>query len=839
MKKKSILLTCIVAIMALAMFVGCDSTPVFPDMPKSVKGGYLTQTGVILTGQEVTADKFTLTVEYDNGDEPTVMPATNIQLDGTGNVFAVAGLDSDNNPVDTEKLLVAFTDANRIEATGFKESYTVAEAKAIKPSDIQVTAYYGTEGSVALTSSEFVVKVVDESALDNLVSPSNPTAQVEVVVRALVGVEGANQAASNVLDEKYVITVNYEEPVETEYAIEELTAVAFAPEYVLKALNYDEVPVPTLDDVIFNGKYDNGEAFWGQKLPADTEIALSFVDSTRKLDLIEKNLVGDESKGYEVKAIYNDEVVPFVGNPIYPAKVEVIVETVEGFEVPIFKEGDKFVSPVSEDYDVILEINDSTYERLDAAAKENVVFSYGTVGTVFTPAEKFIEGNKLAVQAEYMGVKGHTTCFTVVGAADPVPEISSITADFKSNIKAPAAMEAYDDIDSALAIKPADILDSITLHMTEGADDVVVPASQFGNNVIALWTTEAYRYVPVVGDGIAEGEEFYILVRYTAEDGKSYDAYSGDTPIVASTAVATGLNVEVTYTDTLNDDGVTPMMGTTATLTVEAVNDLGVVKTLSEASSSFVDEEEGYRVDNGVTTTFNTTVSDEEETYTISAFVNGVRLEDQVTVLAGRGYVKFDSSSDPTVSLSEDYVALIDSPISAITAEDLVISNLAEDSTDDYAISIKAIQSSTKTVEATGNTILAIVEWLTSDGSYDEKTVTVTFEGVEYVEPAASGFAITFDGKEYPANDFPVSLNEFAVADFDVAESSYTKHGTVDNPSITKIVVGDREYTSGSSISLTVPGIQLEVVVSYIDGINEKAVEETVLLTTGSTTTLQ
>ena len=99
--------------------------------------------------------------------------------------------------------------------------------------------------------------------------------------------------------------------------------------------------------------------------------------------------------------------------------------------------------------------------------------------------------------------------------------------------------------------------------------------------------------------------------------------------------------------------------------------------------------------------------------------------------------------------------------------------------------------------------------------------------------------AITFDGKEYPANDFPVSLNEFAVADFDVAESSYTKHGTVDNPSITKIVVGDREYTSGSSISLTVPGIQLEVVVSYIDGINEKAVEETVLLTTGSTTTLQ
>ena len=357
MKKKSILLTCIVAIMALAMFVGCDSTPVFPDMPKSVKGGYLTQTGVILTGQDATADKFTLTVEYDNGDEPTVMPATNIQVSGDY-VYAVAGLDSNNSPVDTESLLVTYTDANRIEATGFKESYTVAEAKAIKPSDIQVTAYYGTDGSVALTSSEFEVKT--DNIFGSLVSPSNPTAQVEITVHPIVGVA----ADSIALDETYVITLNYEEPVETEYAIEELTAVAFAPGYVLKALNYDEVPVPTLDDVIFNGKYDNGVAFWGQKLPADTEIALSFVDSTRKLDLIEKNLVGDEGESYEVKAIYNDEVVPFVGNTISPETVEVIVETVEGFEVPIFKEGDKFVSPVSEDYDVILKIGDSTYERV-------------------------------------------------------------------------------------------------------------------------------------------------------------------------------------------------------------------------------------------------------------------------------------------------------------------------------------------------------------------------------------------------------------------------------------------------------------------------------------------
>ena len=832
MKKRSILLTCIVAVMALAMFVGCDSTPVFPDMPKSVKGGYLTQTGVILTGQEVTPDKFTLTVEYDNGDEPTVRPATNIQLDGTGNVFAVAGLDSDNNPVDTEKLLVAFTDANRIEATGFKESYTVAEAKAIKPSDLQVKAFY-EGGEMNLTSSEFVVKLVDENALDTLVSPSNPTAQVEVVVRALVGVEKANQAASNVLDEKYLITINYAEPVETEYAIEKLTAVEFSTDYVLKALSYDEVPAPTLDDVLFNGVYDNGEYFWDKKLPSDTEIALSFVDA-RGLDLIEKNLIDNTDDEYSVKAIYNDEVIPFVGAKVKPAEVKVLVETVEGYTAPVFKAGDDVVAPIAEDYDVILNVG-SSYERLDAAAKENVVFSYGIVNEEkFSAVDEFVEAHMLSVQATYMGESGYTVApVTTVQKADPVPEISSITANFKSNIKAPAAMEAYDDIDAALAINPADILDSITLHMTEGADDVVVPASQFGNNVIALWTTEAYKYVPVEGDSIADGETFYILVRYTEDDGTPHDAYSGDTAITASKAVATGLNVEVKYTDTLNDDGVTPMMGTTATLTVEAVNDLGVVKILSLASDTLADGEDGYRIDNGKTEDFETTVGEEEATYTISAFVNGTRLEDQVTVLAGRDYVKFaDEAETPTVSLAEDYVALIDSPISAITADNLVISNLAEDSTDDYTITIKAIQSSTKTVEATGNTILATVEWLASDGSYDGETVSVTFQGTAYTEGIES-VVLNFEGAEEVSEKRIETNKPYAITGFTTNPKSVTVHGSDPNLGVVGFVRADNglkedgtpvdDIQKTGTIQATWPSEKYTIVISYTNTNGEVA----------------
>ena len=75
MKKRSILLTCIVAIMALAMFVGCDSAPVFPDMPQSVKSGYIIQDGDILSGQAFNASKFSVYVVYDNGKSEKIATA--------------------------------------------------------------------------------------------------------------------------------------------------------------------------------------------------------------------------------------------------------------------------------------------------------------------------------------------------------------------------------------------------------------------------------------------------------------------------------------------------------------------------------------------------------------------------------------------------------------------------------------------------------------------------------------------------------------------------------------------------------------------------------------------
>ena len=439
----------------------------------------------------------------------------------------------------------------------------------------------------------------------------------------------------------------------------------------------------------------------------------------------------------------------------------------------------------------------------------------------------------LYVQADYMGAKGHTEdAMTIVGKADPIPAVASITANFKKDI-AGLAKQTYNDIDAVLALNPADVLDSITLHMTEDAEDQTIPASSFGSDVAVFWTTSANSYVPVTGDAIS-AENLYIIVYYKG----TFNDYSDAIKTVA--AVATDLDVEVTYNNTLNGDKVTPMMGATATLSVKAVNDLGVVAAL-EASKGFGPTDAGYMVDDGPAANFATSVDEKEHTYTISAFVGEKRLEKQITVPAGTEYVKFTSSAtEPTVTLNDEYVALIDSPISAITSENLVISNLDTDNnkSDEYSIEITAIPSTTKTVEATNNVIIAKVEWLAADGSYDEKVVSVTFNGTAYTEPSANGFAITYGGESYSngANNFPTGYG-VKFDDFGVDTDTFTDHGTVATaPDVTAIryTAGGTDYTVTSGSFDLAAGITLNIDISYVDGVSEKPVTATISVTSAS-----
>ena len=74
MRKRSILLSCIAALMVIVMFVGCDNGPVWPIT--SVKSGYINQIGDFLDGQAFDGSKFEIYVTYDNSSTPVLTTGT-------------------------------------------------------------------------------------------------------------------------------------------------------------------------------------------------------------------------------------------------------------------------------------------------------------------------------------------------------------------------------------------------------------------------------------------------------------------------------------------------------------------------------------------------------------------------------------------------------------------------------------------------------------------------------------------------------------------------------------------------------------------------------------------
>ena len=828
MKKKSILLTCIVALMALAMFVGCDSTPAFPDMPKSVKGGYLTQTGVILTGQEATADKFTLTVEYDNGDEPTVMPATNIQLDGEGNVFAVAGLDSDNTEVMTQKLVVDFTDANRIEATGFKESYTVAEAQAIKPSDLQVKAFY-EGGEMNLTSSEFTVTYDSTVLVDSLVSPSHPTEQVEITVHPTVGV--SKKANETALDETYVITVKYEEAVKPEYAIKSVDKVKFADGAIIKGLAYDEVPAPSFDDVEFIVTYDNDvqSPSW-VKLTEESGVVLNYVDSGTKLDLIKKNLVGDTGS-YTVKAVYNDEPVYFEGEPKSVTQVkEVQVTPVEGYKAPTFKEGQAFEAPVSEDFDVVLAYTDGSYERLNAAAKEEVVFSYINTADE-KPVDEFVAGTRLIVKAEYKGVYGYTSQVITVQPKDAAVPVEITDVKLVAGYNAPAKQH-YNNvgiINSTLAINA---IESIAVKY-EGVEESAVVKGFTADNLEVEYSLTSGSVTELDKDSLADVDTIYIhgTWSYVNPNTNKVEALEFYEPVELPQAYASDIKVSVDYDKTSYDGK--PMYGTTYDFTVEAVNANGVVSTLA------ADE---YTIDGILPETVTKTA-----TVPVNAFImtaSGEELATDDLIL-----------TDPVAYVSIDNLTLAVGEGEVVTPY-LVGSKTADHFTDDTAkkyvvtgytahgnATVKIRETDVfalpfSTVKEGSNTIYAYVSYVDENGrTQNNVRVSYTFNGVSYVAPTnGSTFTITYNGDEYTSGSstFP-AVPTAKLADFKV--SGFTKFGTVVDPTIKDIKVADQYsvvengWTEGFSIG---NGVKLEFTISYINGLSAEPAEATVTFTSVS-----
>ena len=199
MKRKSILLTCIVAIMALAMFVGCDNAPTLPSF---VVGGTINQTGDFLEGQAFDPSKFTVTITYDNGrivaaDETvSVYLDTDENNDGKVNFGDTVKADLGKNFADSDICATAAVKVYIIKSLAVTgpESYDgkpePGEKTAtidIPESDLTVTATYldstNAEKTMILAPGEYVV----EAATVEELTEDNPSVEAKAKVNALIG----------------------------------------------------------------------------------------------------------------------------------------------------------------------------------------------------------------------------------------------------------------------------------------------------------------------------------------------------------------------------------------------------------------------------------------------------------------------------------------------------------------------------------------------------------------------------------------------------------------------------------------------------------------------------
>ena len=213
MKKRSILLTCIVAVMALAMFVGCDNAPVLPSF---VVGGTINQTGDFLEGQTFDPSKFTVTITYDNGrivaaDETvSVYLDTDKNSDGKVNAGDTVKADLGKNYADSDICATAGISVYNIKSVEVVGPETIGSNNMeISASDLTVTATYldstNSEKTMVLVPGEYTV---GEEVSGGNVTPSIPEAAASVEVTVHVGNFGDDELVYT-----YDFTVEYEEPV--------------------------------------------------------------------------------------------------------------------------------------------------------------------------------------------------------------------------------------------------------------------------------------------------------------------------------------------------------------------------------------------------------------------------------------------------------------------------------------------------------------------------------------------------------------------------------------------------------------------------------------------------
>ncbi len=859
MKRKSILVSLIVAVLAAMTFVGCSDAVVFPPMPQSVKSGYIIQNGDFLTGQAFDSSKFTVMVVYDNGEE-AVLPTASVVLTGNveanADISALVGYNSENNPVYATGSLVAY-DINRLEVTSLSgtSEYPVeigadGQSVTIPASDLVVTAYYlknGTETSVQLSSTEFTVEEnFDGDKID--LSADAPSIDLVATISAKVGYEYP-------VDEQP--TAAY--PYTAVYAIADtdivsVEAAEFKAGTVVPALVYGDVPAPNAGDIELTVKYANGTT--GTKVAPTEDMELAYVVGATGLELEENDLtgmVGSNVLGLAVtfngKTVVSKESAASVvaASPVVTARSSFDTEYVRGEALPALDKADFMIN---------LKVGDK-YQKIEDL--ENVELSYyAYVGTSYAALDSDdvvpATGN-LYVAATYMGktsvVANDSTCeaykiadiesaktttyMTFTYAAAPV----SLVEDFEGPAK-----QYYNDITPVMNSLTADALEPIEIIFKTGEDPVTIDPSELevaysreqatytAEDGIVIKALDDKSFVDENGNGslvMAEtGAKLYVVVSYTyvdPETGNTTVYYDSIEVKEFATAVADEFELELTYKAT--DPNENPMLGTTVSkYELTSSNDNGIVSIadITTSHTGITLLVDGVAVADG---TAWTTITVGETAKTVEIYTDGsdatAMIHASAAIPVGTDYVA--ATTDIEVELTTAGAAKLfrigDVYANVFTASDFT-ATATTNGGDEVALEITGIEvAPTLKATAVKYDLPVRVSYVNDAGIETTTLKTAEVTAVEYVVPASTGFGISYDGKTYENGDtIPVPTSAVSISNFTAAlYTAYKETATQDN-ALVKI---EGSLYRGADFSLDenrtlIAGDVLTFTISYVDG---------------------
>ena len=767
MRKKSILMVCISALMALTMFVGCDNAPVLPSF---VVGGTINQTGDFLEGQTFDPSKFTVTITYDNGRIVAADETVSVYLDKdtgeTGKVNAGDTVKADlgKNYADSDICATAAVRVYSIKSIAVTgpESYAVANTSFEVPvSDLTVTATYldssNAEKTMVLVPGEYTVDPVSLPTL----SEDNPTVEASAKVTANIG-KFLDVASETQFD--FTATWDGESTKLPEGAEIESISAAFVKDFSFNQLNYgDEAPAIDGSRIEVTAKVvgDNKE----YKV-ASSDVEFSLVDK-KGLPLINYNFFDNKVSQVYVKASY--EGFEAITQAVDVFEVTVSVQ-LAGFEAPeaIYAGGEL---PEITGVRYVWETENGA--GIIPADEVKLVYAYTataepTVEGSTRVVDELVAGNYLMVYPVYKGVPA-TEGIYLGYVETPATTIESVEFSMAEGWKAPA--KQYYNTDKLPSLAKTSVVD-IVVTTSVGVEEYD-SANDSTAFTVAYYTAEGK---PLSEAKATEGEcdvlanVDSILVGLTLGDKTYYKTVALEEPVY------TELTAKVVPNGTT--------VGSTVNLSVIAWNVNGNVN--KDFKDYIILDEIGNPVDS-----INLVLGVKPVNYTIYARANDYEADGTVTIPAGIGYIAPKAGEVKLVSTETEELSAVGTQITV----DLVKKYFKIDETSYDPIAgkdgapdapaITGVKVPSKQTLATGeNEISVVIEYVDAAGKNVKQNTNVTIVGTAYVSTMDASPVVLYDGKEITKLE---QGTRYDISKFTISPDSYSSVGelTIGNPEVT------------------------------------------------------